>query len=233
MALFKNDDTQSQDPPQEDSRLARSAMAGVRALVDVGIDGGGPMKSAEEVAAEEMAANPDPEAAIKAIAKDHVKAAAGAGFVTGVGGLLTMPVALPANVAGFYVLAGRMVGAIAHLRGYDVQSPQTRTALVLTLLGADGDDILRKAGVASGGRMAHIAMDRVPRAVAMMINKGVGFRVATQLGAQAAGRLGRAVPIAGGVLGAVLDGYLMRKLAARAKEEFPPRDSLEAGDPGS
>jgi hypothetical protein len=40
-----------------------------------------------------------------------------------------MPVALPANVAEFYLIATRMVAAIADVRGYDVTDPQIRTAV--------------------------------------------------------------------------------------------------------
>ncbi len=51
----------------------------------------------------------------------HVVGGVVGGFVTGLGGFVTMPVALPVNIAEFYVQATRMVGAIATLRGYDVQ----------------------------------------------------------------------------------------------------------------
>ena len=37
-----------------------------------------------------------------------------------------MPVAVPVNVAEFYVQATRMVGGIATLRGYDLAEPEVR-----------------------------------------------------------------------------------------------------------
>jgi hypothetical protein len=157
------------------------------------------------------------------VVKHHLKLAAAGGFVTGVGGLFTLPVALPANVISFYVLAARMVGSVASMRGYDITTEATRTAVVLTLLGADADDLLRKAGVVGGGTMSSIAVNRLPRAAAMVINKGLGFRLATGLGARSLGRLGRAVPLAGGVIGAGLDVYLMKKLADTVRAEFPQR----------
>ena len=45
------------------------------------------------------------------IAKSHLKLSAAGGFITGAGGLLTMGVALPANIIEFYVLATRMVAS--------------------------------------------------------------------------------------------------------------------------
>jgi hypothetical protein len=42
------------------------------------------------------------------------------GFITGIGGVMTLPVAIPTNLAGVLYIQVRMIGAIAHLRGYDV-----------------------------------------------------------------------------------------------------------------
>lgn len=227
MGWFGKDDdaqsAQSEEEVNEDSFVSRASIAVVRTVLDRGIDGIGPLDSAHERAAQALRENPDPDKAIDAIAKSHVKLAATGGFLTGVGGLITMPVALPANVVGFYLLAARMAGATAHLRGDDINDPATRTALLLTLLGADSDEVLRKVGVVGGGTMSTLALSRVPKAAAMVINKGVGFRVATQLGTRVLGRLGRAVPVAGGVIGAGLDSYLMRALTQQVKKEFPQR----------
>jgi hypothetical protein len=38
-------------------------------------------------------------------------------------------------------------------------------------------------------------------------------------------KLGRGVPLAGGVVGAALDGYLMKQIADHARREFPPLDA--------
>ncbi len=225
MGLFGKDDDRDLAPqeaePEDASFAARMSVAMVRKIVDVGIEGIGPLDPASEVVAAARREHESDDAAINAVVRNHLKLAAAGGFATGVGGLLTMPVALPANVVGFYALAARMAACIAELRGYDPDTDHTRTALMLTLLGADADDILRKAGIAGGGTMASIALNRVPKAAAMVINKGVGFRVATRLGSRTMARLGRAVPLAGGVIGAGLDTYLMRRIARSVREEFP------------
>jgi len=227
MGWFGKDDVPQAAPEDaetdDDSFTSRASIAVVRRLVDRGIDGIGPLDSAHDRVEHALRENPDPAQALDAMVKSHVKLAAAGGFLTGVGGLITMPVALPANVAGFYLLAARMAGATAELRGYDINDPATRTALMLTLLGADSDEVLRKVGVVGGGTMSSIALGHVPKAAAMVLNKGIGFRVATRLGTRALGRLGRAVPLVGGVIGAGLDAYLMRQLTKQVKEEFPQR----------
>ena len=154
-----------------------------------------------------------------------MKLAAAGGFVTGLGGFVTLPVALPANVAGFYLIATRMAAAIAHLRGYDLSRAEVRSAVLLSLVGADSDDLLKKAGYASTGRLANLAAERLPGPVLMAVNKGVGFRLLTQVGRKTFGRLGRGVPLMGGVIGAGLDGYMIKQIAEHVRTEFPRQSS--------
>ena len=160
------------------------------------------------------------------MARSHVITGGIGGFVTGLGGFVTMPIALPVNVFEFYVQATRMVGAIAHLRGYDVNQPRIRTAVLLTLIGSSADDVLAKAGLSTGGgRLTSLALKRLPPAALLVINKGVGFRLLRGVGEKVLAKLGRGIPLAGGVVGAGLDGYLMKKIADQASHEFPPVDA--------
>nr|WP_306237686.1 MULTISPECIES: EcsC family protein [unclassified Ornithinimicrobium] len=203
---------------------AKSANAIVGKLMDIGIDGLGPLDSVTEVVAAAMGEKKgDTEKAITDIVRSHIKLGAAGGFLTGIGGFVTMVASMPANIAGFYVLATRMVGSIASIRGYDLNKPEVRTAVLLTLVGADSQDLLAKAGVAGGGKLASVAMQRLPKAAVMVINKGVGFKLATQLGSKSLSRLGRFVPVIGGGIGAGIDGFLMNRIADHAREEFPVR----------
>jgi len=191
-------------------------------LMDVGIDGKGPFDSARRVADVALAEHFDTESAIDAMVGAHLKLAAANGFVTSLGGFVVMPVALPVNVLGFYLVATRMVAGIASSRGYDIGRPEVRSAVLLALVGADADDLLKKAGYASTGRLANLAAQRLPGPVLLAVNKAVGFRLLNQAGKKSLTRLGRAVPLAGGVIGAGLDIYLLRRIATHARGEFPP-----------
>lgn len=213
--------------PEDSGPLDSLANAFVNRIMDAGIDGVGPMSSAAQVAADALKKHGgDVDKAVSEVVSDHLRLAGVGGFVTGVGGLITMPVSLPANVLGFYALATRMVAAIADLRGYDVSTQGARAAVLLTLVGADADDLIRKAGLgmATGmtgsGRLARMAMSRMPKAAGMMINKAVGFRLLTTVGGRALGRLIRFVPVAGGIVGAGIDGLLMKRIADQARKEF-------------
>jgi hypothetical protein len=191
-------------------------------LMDIGIDGRPPLPSAAKVGADALAKASSPEAAVNALIRQHVRAGAAGGFVTGLGGFVTMPVALPVNVVEFYIVATRMVASIAHVRGYDLTQQQIRTAVMLTLVGADADDLLKKAGVVVGeGRLVSLAAARLPGSALMMLNKAIGFRLVQRAGEATLTRFGKAVPVIGGVIGAGLDGYMLGRIADSARREFP------------
>ena len=217
---------------EEGGRLDALANAFIGKLLDFGVDGIGPLQSSSEVLARVRSKHgEDRDRVVDAIVSEHIRKGAVGGFVTGVGGIFTMPVAIPVNVLEFYTFATRMVAAIAEERGYDVSSRSTRAAVLLSLVGADADELMRKAGVTTAmgmtgsGRLANLATSRLPKAAAMMVNKAVGFRLLTAVGGRALGRFVRFVPVAGGVIGAGLDGYLMKRIADHARREFVDRES--------
>lgn len=225
--MFGKKEQPAPPPQQTDARLAGPAGKLVDWLLDVGIEGRGVFDSAHKVVTKHLAKTPDKEQAIKEIVGEHLKVAAVGGFVTGLGGFVTLPVALPANVVEFYAVATRMTASIAALRGYDINAREVRSALMLSLIGADSDDLLKKAGYASTGRLANLATQRLPGPVMLAVNKGVGFRLLTQVGKKSFARVGRGVPVVGGVLGAGLDTYLLKQIADHVRDEFPPRDTLQ------
>ncbi len=138
-----------------------------------------------------------------------------------------MPVSIPANVLEFYLLGTRVTAATAKLRGYDIDQPEIRSAILLTLVGADSEDLLKKAGLhAAGGKLSGLAFDRLPAPALMVLNKAVGFRLLSRIGQSTFARLGRAVPVVGGVIGAAFDVYLLRRIAKQARKEFPPVETF-------
>ena len=127
----------------DDSTLAALGERLVAQVVEFGIRGVGPLSTAVQTAEEHLiTAGGDREEAVQRLIATHVRLAAATGFVTGLGGFITMPISLPANVLGFYLVATRMTAAIASLRGYDIKQQQIRSAVLLTLVGADADDLL-------------------------------------------------------------------------------------------
>lgn len=195
-------------------------------LLSVSIDGVGPLKSAQAIAEKaRKKADGDLGAAVNDIVSAHVKAATAGGFVTGLGGFFTLPVALPANVIEFYVIATRMTAAVAHLRGYDLSRPEVRAAVLLVLTGAKADEVLAKVGLggAMGGSITQVALGKLPAAALMVVNKGVGFQIAKSTTTKLLPKLGKGIPVAGGVVGGGLDAWMINRIAGHARKEFPKR----------
>ncbi len=65
------------------------------------------------------------ERVINRLVKESVAASSTNGFLTGLGGFVTMPITVPANIAGALVINARLVGSIAYLRG---TTSRTRTS---------------------------------------------------------------------------------------------------------
>ena len=209
--------------PEDHGALGNHAVRMIENILDIGIDGRGPFESAQRVADVARAGKPDGHQAVDAVVQQHLKLGAAGGFVTGLGGFITLPVALPLNILEFYLVATRMVAAIASVRGYDIRQPEIRSAVLLTLVGADSDDLLKKAGVTATGRLSNLAAQRLPGPALMVVNKAVAFRLLNQLGKKSLTRLGKGVPLVGGAVGAGLDVYLLKRIADYARHEFPPR----------
>lgn len=204
----------------------------VQSLLELGIDGKGRFDSAADVGDDALrAAGGDPTKAVDTIIASHLRLAGASGFLTNLGGFTTMLVALPANVAGFYVLATRMAAAIAHVRGHDLARPEVRSSVLLSLVGADAQDLLAKAGMtAPTGKLTSFATQRLSGPALMVVNKAVGFRILSQAGKGVFARFGRAVPLVGGAVGAGMDVWLLKQLADHVRSEFGAQVSPQIED---
>ena len=225
MEILGKDDVPTGDTTQW-ARVDDSPVDGVIApmierLMDVGIDGRGPFKSAQSIADFALAENREVEPAIDAMVRSHLRLAAANGFVTSLGGFVALPIALPANVLGFYLVATRMVASIASSRGHDIGQTEVRSAVLLALVGADADDLLTKAGDAGSGHLVSLAAQRLPGPALMAVRKGVMFRLLLRISKKSRPRLGKAGLLAGGLVGAGLDAYLLKRIADHARLEFP------------
>ena len=90
----------------------------------------------------------------------------GAGFVTGLGGLLTLPVTLPANVAANMVTNLRLVFAVAVLGGHDPMRPSVAAAAINAALGLTEETRSSVAGIRGGHADAVAAHDVASAAAA-------------------------------------------------------------------
>lgn len=196
----------------------------LRQLFEYAIDGRGVLPSVKSVAAGTLQAKGNRDAAVDAIVVQHVGLASAQGFVTNLGGLATVVVALPANLAGAAIVQIRMLAAIAHLRGYDIDDRRVRTALALAMLGED--EVRRQ--VASGRLPSTPMVIATAPVFDALLDRQVSERVMGDLATKIGGKhvsvlIAKRIPLIGGGVGAVADGYLTYALGSYARKEFVRR----------
>lgn len=192
----------------------------VRQAFDRALDGFGPLRSAAASADHYLeASGGDREKAVRALVDSHVKLAGIQGFITNLGGAFVMAIAIPANISGLALLQCHLVAGIAHLRGYDLDDPRIRNAVIACLLGEDGVKALIKRK----------KLPSTPMAIATApaydpdLDRRIATEVAHELIARVAGKrtiafIARRTPVIGGGVGAVTDGlatYDIGKYAAK------------------
>lgn len=199
----------------------------LRTIIEFAIDGRGGFAGAREVAAKRFGGAADREAAISALVGQHVALASAQGFVTSVGGLITLPVGLPANIAGLAVLHARMIAAIAHLRGYDLADSRVRAAVTLALLGDDEVTKLVGSGKLPAGPLVVATAPVFDPALERSISERVMGSLAGRMGGKhLAVVVVRRIPLVGGGVGAGVDGVLTWGLGGYARREFVARQAI-------
>lgn len=143
------------------------------------------------------------------------------GFVTGLGGLLTLPIAIPVDLASSLYIEMRMIAAIASLRGYDIHHDQVRTLIYACMVGNALGDVIKQAGIKTATQLTvKKLMPKLTREVIVKINKAVGFRLLTKGGTKGLINAGKLVPVIGGVIGGVYNYAEVSIYAKWAKAMF-------------
>lgn len=159
------------------------------------------------------------DAALSLVRWQNTKSAT-SGFVTGLGGLLTMPVTIPANLASVYFIQIRMIGAIAHMAGYDVRDDKVKTLIYSCLVGKAAKEVLKDVGIQLGKKVAQSSINKISGEVVKKINQAVGFRLLTKAGNTGVVNLSKAVPVVGGLIGATVDAVATNTIGKMAVELF-------------
>lgn len=164
--------------------------------------------------------NSDPAQAAKSMIKAQVIKCTTSGFVTGFGGLLTMPITIPANIGSVLYVQMRMIACTAQLAGYDLKCDQVQTLIYACLAGVAVNEILKKTGIKLGEKLAVNLIKKIPGSVLTKINQKVGFRFLTKFGQKGLVNLGKMVPGVGAVISGGLDFVETQIIGDRAYKWF-------------
>ncbi|HDC91917.1 TPA_asm: EcsC family protein, partial [Klebsiella pneumoniae] len=142
------------------------------------------------------------------------------GFVSGLGGIITLPVAIPASIATVMYVQISMITTIAIMGGYDVKDDRVKALVYSCLAGNAAKDILKGTGIVIGSKLSTQLIKNISRETITAINKRVGFRLLTKFGEKGAINLGKMIPLVGGVIGGTFDGVSTNLVGNIARKTF-------------
>ena len=146
------------------------------------------------------------------------------GFLSGLPGVIAMPVTIPANLASVMYVQIRMIAAIAHLGGYDLKDDKVKTLVYACMAGNGAKDILKDVGIVIGKKMTTQLLKNVSGKTITAINQKVGFRLLTKFGEKGAINLGKAIPLIGGIIGGTFDTVTTNTIGNIARNTFVPKN---------
>lgn len=188
---------------------------------DKAINGGIPgMDNAIELADNYLKKKGSLEDKVNSLIRWQNTKSATSGFLTGLGGIITLPVSVPANIASVLLVQIRMVAAIAHMGGYNLKDDEVKSFVYLCLAGNGAKEIIKNTGILIGEKLVISGIKKIPGAVITKINQAVGFRLLTKFGEKGAINLGKAVPLVGGVIGGTVDAITTNTIGDLARNIF-------------
>lgn len=204
------------------NRLKDKALQLINWLTETGMQGIPPLSSAEDLAQEYLIdqSYPDIEERIESLINWETTKNFTTGFITGLGGLLTLPVAMPAAFGASWVIQARMAGAVAKIAGYDLQSDRVRTFVIASLAGEAIKDIVKGSGIQITKGLTKSLINQIPGKALIEINKKVGLRLITKAGEKGVVNLMKGVPFVSGIVGGVFDAGACRVVGKNAKRLF-------------
>ncbi|WP_418213131.1 EcsC family protein [Bacteroides difficilis] len=142
------------------------------------------------------------------------------GFITGLGGLLTLPLTLPANITSVLYVQIRMVAAIAIMGGYDVKDDRVRSIVYSCIAASSAAEVAKNFGIKLGNKLAMQGIKKISGETLKKINQAVGFRLLTKFGQKGFVNLGKTIPFVGGIVGATFDVVATNTVGNVARNTF-------------
>lgn len=173
-----------------------------------------------QLADDYLGKHPDNKVAAKSFIKYQIAKCTTSGFLTGLGGFITLPVAIPANISSVLYVQIRMIACLAHMGGYDTKSDQVQTLVYACLAGISLDQVVKQVGIKVGVKFANAMVKKIPGTVLTKINQKVGFRLLTKFGTKGVINIGKAIPLVGGVISGGFDLAETSVIADRAYKMF-------------
>ena len=139
--------------------------------------------------------------------KDEADKATVTGFITGLGGVLSLPITFPTNALSVLLIQMRLVTTIAILQGHDVYDERIKILIFLSLCVMASKSKLQQFCLAT--------LMKQPNEVIRKISLSVIKQLTSIISAKHSLKLIKVIPIFGGVMGAVV-----HRIGQFAKNQF-------------
>lgn len=150
---------------------------------------------------------------VDSLIKWQVAKAGTSGFITGLGGAMTLPIALPANIVSVIYVQIRMIAAIAYMGGHNIQSDQVKSLIYICMAGNGAKELLKDISIKAGERILTKTVEKL------------SVKLASKAGEKSLTTLSKSVPVMGGIIGGAYDAATTRIVGRVAKKIF-----IENGD---
>lgn len=207
---------------ERDYSTADKAGNFLKRVISLGINGGGGLSSAKELG-DQYLQKPEYKSRVEridALIKWEERKNFTSGFLTGLGGIISMPVTIPASLGINWVLQIRMVAAMAYIGGFDIDDPPVRMSIALCLLGKRGKEVLNTDTAQLTEMLKKRTFTQLPKQSLQLINQTIASKLMQLATAKGFSRLSKAIPLMGGVVGGILDYKSCHDTAQFAKELF-------------
>ena len=158
--------------------------------------------------------------AIDSLIRFQVAKTFSSGFISNIGGIATLPVAVPAELTSLFYIQLRMVAAIAYIRGYDIYCDQIKVLAIACLVGDTVINIFKDVGLQIGKDLLLNTVKSIPIKILLEINKRVGMRLLTKFGQTGIVNIGKIIPIVSGVIGGTIDSSSTLSVGKVCKKVF-------------
>ena len=128
------------------------------------------------------------------------------GAITGVGGLITLPVSIPADLTLSWRIQASMAFSIAYVYGHTKDTTDLKTDLYIILAGDSAKEALKRVGIEVSKSITKKAVQKyITKDIMMKIWKVVGQKIITKAGEKSLTSFMKMVPLVGAPVGFAFD----------------------------
>lgn len=202
--------------------LREKAQQVFNAVVDKGIEGLPPLASSWELAVSYLNDRdfPSNDLRVEALIRRESRKNALSTALANLGGVVTLPFAVPANAYASFAYQARLAAAVALIYGHDIRSQQVRVMVGLSLAGRRAVEVLKSLGVRFTVMLLDRAAAQLSEKVIADIGAGVGLRLLAQCGDQLSGLVVKSVPVASAVVCGAIDWRYCRAVGRVSRAIF-------------